>query len=331
MFKKILIPLDRSSLAEQAISQAMIIARGSSAQVDLVLAHQGVAFDDSTGVPSTTTAWEEERAYLASVAHELCIGGEVLVSQDVVAGSAAEAIVRCANEKSADLIVMTSHGRTGLSRLWLGSVTDTVIRHAHVPVLVMRPTRVPGPRGGVGRKFDHVLVPMDDMPAGRAVHAGVDLAVATGASLTLLHVVHPVSRRTPVEPFAPEAYALSAYDEDATNSLVAACSSSLNEIACHLRETKGLRVNSIVLVGNRVAKTIVEFAATSDVDVIAMSTHGRGASRYLLGSVADKVLRATDIPVLVHRPRAVAEDEALLCDGDIAEQLPALSGRSSLG
>jgi len=326
MIKRILIPLDRSTLAEQAIGHAMTIARGSGAEVHLVLAHESPVLDESAS-GRTDPSWDEERVYLASVAHELRSTGNVSVSLDIVSGKPADAIVRCASEKASDLIVMTSHGRTGLIRMWLGSVTDTVIRRACVPVLVMRRSCVPEPRGRMARKFGHILVPLDDTSIAQVpTHAGVDLAIATGASLTLLHVVHPVSRQRPIEPFAPEAYMANTPDEEATNSLVTSRTAELNETAALLRDTSGLRVDATVIVSSRVANTIIAFAAANGVDAIAMSTHGRGASRYLIGSVADKVLRATDLPVLVHRPRKVSEDLCRLCDRDIAEQLPALSG-----
>jgi nucleotide-binding universal stress UspA family protein len=71
-------------------------------------------------------------------------------------------------------------------------------------------------------------------------------------------------------------------------------------------------------------EAIAEFARSHNIDCIAMTTHGRGASRLLLGSVADKVLRGSGVPVLLRRPVGIVED--YLSATDVADQLPALSG-----
>jgi nucleotide-binding universal stress UspA family protein len=99
----------------------------------------------------------------------------------------------------------------------------------------------------------------------------------------------------------------------------------LEEVARGLRERGGVKVDAHVIVGGRVAEDIIDFARGHDIDVIAMSTRGRGASRILLGSVADKLLRASGLPILLQRPVGVGDDESLLSAADVAEQLPALS------
>jgi len=176
--------------------------------------------------------------------------------------------------------------------------------------------------------FDHILVPTDGSPlAWTAVQPAVMLAKASNGSITLLEVVHPVSRSIPIPTFAPVVNLASVLDESATSALVSTCSVTLCEAACLLSETEGLPVDWRVLIGNDIAKAIVEFAADHGVDAIAMSTHGRGMSRYLLGSVSDKVLRSSTVPVLVQRPAVATDVEPLLTEAEVADQLPALAGR----
>lgn len=175
--------------------------------------------------------------------------------------------------------------------------------------------------------FDHILVPTDGSPlAWTAVQPAAKLAKASNGSITLLEVVHPVSRPIPIPTFAPVLNVASVVDDDATNALVAKCSVTLSEAACRLSEAESLPVDWRVLISNDIAKAIVEFAADHGVDAIAMSTHGRGMSRYLLGSVSDKVLRSSAVPVLVQRPVATAEVEPLLTEAEVVDQLPALTG-----
>ena len=327
MFKKILVPLDQSTLAEQAIGQAMAVARGSAAEVDLVLVHEPLAFEGNVDVPWYDAERQQESAYLQGIAEEIRSGSHVPVTHEIVRGAPAEMIVRHARDIDADLIVMTSHGRTGLSRMWLGSVADSVARQAHVPVLMLRPTDTPMARAAARKPFHHVLLTTDGSALSwSALHAAVGLAKAMGASLTLLEVVRPVPQLLPIPPFTPDAYVVNVPDEEVTNELVAERAAKLNDAARRLGDAEHLSVNAVVMVGNHVAKTIVDYAASHSVDVIAMSTHGRGASRYVFGSVADKVLRSSDVPVLVQHPEKVVEVGENFTSADVADQVPTMSG-----
>src|SRR5512132_1853966 len=138
MFKKLLVPLDRSPLAEQAIGQAAAIARASQADIDLALVHQPFPFNGFADAPWSADAWAEEQHYLESIAAELSSGSSVPVTYAALKGEPVEMICQRIRDVHADLVVMTSHGRTGLSRSWLGSIADGVLRHSTVPVLMLR-------------------------------------------------------------------------------------------------------------------------------------------------------------------------------------------------
>ena len=132
MFRKLLVPLDRSSLAEEAIGQAASVARESGASIDLVLAHEPIAFGGFADLPWESDSSAEQK-YLESIAAELESGAHVRATCAVVRGAPGDMIGQRARDIGADLIIMTSHGRTGFSRTWLGSVADAVMRQVGDP------------------------------------------------------------------------------------------------------------------------------------------------------------------------------------------------------
>ena len=144
-YRTILVPLDGSVFAEHALEPAQTIATGSSA--DLLLVAVAPALDDiALAEVGVIPYWMEAECdaerehidqYLKQVADRLTAGGQ-RVHMRLVTGSPAEAILRVADVACADLIVMTTHGRSGLSRLWLGSVAAKVAQGAQVPVLLVR-------------------------------------------------------------------------------------------------------------------------------------------------------------------------------------------------
>src|SRR5690349_2071187 len=139
MFTKLLVPLDGSALAEQARGPAASIARATRGALDLVMVHQPMAFADFVDSAWQANPSDGERAYIASTAKEPAKGSSIAVSGTVLRGSASQMIRERVSTIGADLIVMTSHGRTGLSRTWLGSVAHDILRGSPAPVLMLRP------------------------------------------------------------------------------------------------------------------------------------------------------------------------------------------------
>jgi nucleotide-binding universal stress UspA family protein len=265
-----LVPLDRSSLAEQALGKAAAIARASHAIMDLLLVDEllpSVAKDQR----------RRDDRYLELVASDVSAGASVPVNYTVAQGAPADTICARARDVGADLIVMTSHGRTGLSRLWLGSVADAVVCRSRVPVLLLRPIESSADRFAAKGLFTRVLVPLDGSRlAGDVLEAAAALAQCSRATILLLRV--------------------------ATDGVVEEIGREMEEIARGLRERRRMEVEAHVVTGRRVADDIIDFARTHDVDVIAMSTRERGTSRIVLGSVADKLLRGSGLPILLRRP-----------------------------
>jgi nucleotide-binding universal stress UspA family protein len=305
MFRKLLVPLDRSPLAEQAVGQAAAIARASHAEIDLILVHQPLPFAGFSDEPWNAEQWNDEEKYLEWIAGELTSGASIHATHSVLRGEAVDMICKRAWEVDADLIVMTSHGRTGLSRAWLGSVADGVLRHSAVPVLMLRPVESKADRLAAHHLFEHILVPLDGSAlAADIISSASALGRCSGARVTLLRVVQPVPLMT-VDVDMSFTYPPFIQDDEATQHLVEEAKQQLDEMLRRLAEETGVKVDAHVVVSSRVAQAIMDFASGHAVDAIAMSTHGRGASRFLLGSVADKVLRGSALPMLIHRPIGV--------------------------
>ena len=304
MFRRLLVPLDGSDLAEQALPHAAAIARASESELDLVLVHTPTPFDGFDDPGWNAKELEAQGHYVQSTANELSAGAGIPVTCAVMTGDKADMICARAFDVGADLIVMTSHGRTGLSRAWLGSVADAVLRHSSVPILMLRPLQTKADLFAAPHVFTHILVPLDGSPlAAEALTPAVALAKARGASITLLRVVVevPLLLNDAGVPFV-YANPLVPSDSAATARLIDVAKSDLEDVTRALKAQGIVDVQAAVVVNTHIAPAIIKFARAHGVDMIAMSTHGRGTSRLFLGSIADKVIRASELPMLVYRP-----------------------------
>ena len=307
MFERLLVPLDGSSLAEQALGLAAAIARAARAEVDLVLVHRPLPFAGYDDAPWNAEQVMSEDKYLETTAAELVSGASVPVTRAVLHGDATEMICARAHDVDADLVVMTSHGRTGFSRAWIGSVADGVLRRSAIPVLVLRPTARKPVRDATRRLFRHVLVPLDgSMFATDILEPAASLARCGRGRITLLRVVPPIPLMV-VDGNMPFAYPAPIQDDVATARMVSDVTQELAAVARRFGETESVPVEVDVVVAEHVAAAILDFARAHAVDALALSTHGRGASRLIVGSVADKILRGTGLPVMFYRPASVAE------------------------
>ena len=319
MFTKLLVPLDGSALAERAIGPAALIARASGAAIELVLVHDSFASDRFKR--SAT-----ERQYLATIARELRNGAAVVASHAVLESALPiDCICEHARAVNADLVVMTSHGRAGLSRAWTGSVMDGVLRRASIPVLVIRPADEKAGRLETRRLFKRIMVTLDGSPFASKILAGASaLARCNDATIMLLQVVQPVRLMTVDVDLSLASYPR-VEDAEATGHLVDRAKQHLGAVAAALA-AEGIAVETEVVIADHVASAIVDWAHGCRIDAIAMSTHGHGPLRLLQGSVAEEVLRASDVPLLLQRPIVKRAEPPLLDAIDIEAQLPALSG-----
>ena len=309
--RNILVPLDGSPFAESVLPLALDLARRAGARVTLATVHTPpLPPGGPPGSPFPDPRLDAElradvRAYLDLMRHRLARespdGPPIEVA--LLEGAVADAIADHVRLTAVDLVVLGSHGRGGVSRLWLGSVTDALVRRLDVPTLVVHPDASPASRLPPTRGFRRVLLPVDGTPAQTAaVEMAADTVGALGVAYTLLHVVSPVPRCGA----ASAAAAYAERDGAAQRELVLG---ALAPIERTLRE-RGAETETLVRFHPSPAEAILAVAAETGADLIALGTHARGPiGRLLLGSVTDKVLRGATVPVLVrHRgaPRHAA-------------------------
>ena len=293
MMKTILLPLDGSPLAERALIYATILARRSEAKIALVEAVRAHTFPGVDPSDAQIELTRQAEMYLQSIADRLAADGidaEVHVYYD----DPVHTILDAASRQRADLIVMSTHGRGGLSRILYGSVADQILRRARIPVLLV-PSIVEHSWPDDGPLS--LLVPLDGSElATEALQPARLLTELFAARLTLLRAIQPVPR-----PLSGDGYAFVPFDEEAE---VAEAQRYLDDQATRLAGD-AIRVETEAVVGEP-ARIIGEVAREKDVDVVVMATHGHGGlSRVILGSVATATLRHTTAPLLLVRPAAV--------------------------
>lgn len=293
----ILLPLDGSSLAEQALPYAAALAQRTAARLILVRAVQAhTILDVGAGEAQAGVVSRAEHALEATAARlrEAGIAAEAHVYYD----RAAPAILDAARRHHADLIVMSTHGRSGIGRVVYGSVADDVLRNAEVPVLLV-PAVVD--RAWPADRPLTILVSLDGSAlAEEALGSAELLAETLGARLHLLRIVEP-----PTYPLYGDGYVYIPVDQDAEQEDARAY---LTELANRLA-TQGKTVETEVAVGAP-GTVVAAIAAERQADVIAMATHGRsGLARLVLGSVATGTLQRAHVPLLMTRPAALERVE----------------------
>lgn len=286
MFERIVVPLDGTALAEQALAPAVSVAREEGTHLHLATVERS----DTVGLEPAIETLDEQ--YLERVAARVREAGVPDVSaRRLVGDKISDALEAHRKEVGAGLTVMCTHGRGAVERAWLGSVADEMIRSSEAPVLLVRAA----PEGefrdddlGGARRFKRVLVALDGTHFSRqALEPAAQLGGSSGTSYVLAQVV-PGSDASADErlekgrvlaeakmKLEAQSFAASGYDAEA----VAECAPS-------------------------VAQGILDLAERHEADLIVIATHGRsGVGRMILGSVTDKVVRGADLPVLVVRPR----------------------------
>lgn len=315
MFQRILVPLDGSLRAEQALPMAARLARASGGAVLLVRV-VGPPIDYGGGLaqaPLMTeqvieTELDQANSYLKRVTQAPLLAG-VETQAEVMFGFPVQHILDVAGSRAADLIVMCSHGRTGFTRWVLGSVAHQLIHQNLLPVIVLR-EGTPVPLADAAHPFS-VLVPLDGSPlAETALVPAVNLVAALAApGQGALHLVQVVKRfsATAEEGFISQ---LNAEALERGKEYLARVKVSLQE------KDPWLTIKWSVALDSDVAGAIIRIGEHGQqgeggerfgaCDLVAMSTHGRGGlERLVMGSVTERVLGATKLPLLVVRPEKV--------------------------
>ncbi|MEZ4412113.1 MAG: universal stress protein [Gemmatimonadales bacterium] len=301
MIKSILVPLDGSPFSEQALPWAACLAKATGAHLEMVRVHDPVpAWTIATEGAVAATAVDPsirdgEEQYLANCAARLEEGGFTGITRQLLDGDVVDQIAAHAEDNAFGLVVLATHGRGALSRLWLGSVSDALVRRLTVPVLLIRPAE--GTTIPPAEQFRKVFVALDGSTESEsAIGPALALADPKRCEVVLLRVVPPI-------PIAGEAGmgASLAMDDSLTASLTEQAEAYLEGVAARVR-SPAVKVSTRVVVEPGVAQAILHEAALADAELLALATHGaRGLRRMVLGSVADKVLRGADRPVLLTR------------------------------
>jgi nucleotide-binding universal stress UspA family protein len=312
MYRSILVPLDGSNVGELALPLALSIARRARAGLQVVHVHSrleaiyapdGVFYDEGLDAKLK----QSEQAYLDGVVKRLEDVSPVRVSPVLLEGQEIAAVIGgAAADGGVDLVVMTTHGRGALGRLWLGSVADQLVRDLPMPLLLVRPTEAP-PDLFHEPVLKHMLLPLDGSQfAEQMLEPAVALGSLMDADYTLLRVIKPIwpgSYDFHDESLGHEAQSLLDQIDRTQEQLREEAEDYLRRVAERLRE-RALRVQTRVEVEEQPAAAVLKSATVPAIDLVALETHGRrGLSRFFLGSVADKVIRAASLPVFVHRPR----------------------------
>lgn len=305
MYHRILAPLDGSAFSEQALPLALAIAARTSAALHLVVVHEQLPIDtfaqDGSYLDVQLRRWQRE--YLDELSGKVADGGAPSPVARVLEGVASPTLEAYAAENDIDLIVMATHGRGGLTRAWLGSVADRLVRQVSMPVLLVRPEQEEPPSPVIAREdlFRRILIPLDGSDLAEAIlEPATSLGDLDGPEYDLVRVLAsplPIGPRPRVE--------TAETDADAQAQQLAEAENYLSGVAERLQQGTSRRVQTSVQVADSTAGAILAHAEASRADLIAMSTHGHSRlTRTLLGSHADKILRAANVPVLIHHPPA---------------------------
>jgi nucleotide-binding universal stress UspA family protein len=298
MARLIIVPLDGSSFAESVLPTAFKMARAWNAEIEVVTVHQPIPMPGLDYGLWDTGSMEGTEEYLTQVVTRIEDEVGLDVTSAVLAGMAPEALQHHVRSKQADLVVMTTHGRGPLSRMWLGSVTDRFIRGTSTPVLIVRPEEAEESDLSKEITFGRVLIPVDGSEEGDAIlDPALALGRACGSNFVLLHVSGYTEEFA--SSFLPHTVRMNAETIEEERKKA---EDDIDARVQRLR-AEGVEVTGQVVLDNSPSNGVLHFAATHDIDLIAMATHGRGrVGRMILGSVTDKVLRGTHHPVLVCRP-----------------------------
>lgn len=297
--KRILVPTDFSKNADQALQFAAMLALKFESEI--ILLHVVSLFQDDPNNPAyqfpdvdsileSVEASARESLKALDIEH-----AGIPIAKKMIRGiSPAESIITYASEENVDLIIMGTHGRTGLSHFLLGSVAERVIRHMPCPVITIKGSGVRKPAAKLARIV--VAVDFSNYSKLALAHAA-DLARAFDATVEVIHVieeqVHPsfyITGETSIFKFNPE---LRDKSRKALRDFVHTAVIEPVSFDVHVRE-------------GRIHDEIVKYAHEQGADLIVVATHGlSGLDHFLIGSTTEKVVRKATVPVFTINARGI--------------------------
>lgn len=291
MIKTVLVPVDGSPAAETVLPYMELIASRTGAALHLVSALE--RGDEDPALSETLDYLDEMTDRLRSQS--------LSCSREVGSGEAADVILSEADAKDVDLIAMTTHGRTGLKRWVLGSVAQKVLHGTSRPLLLVRAQE---PQERPQARIDRIVVPLDGSEISARILPYVEeLANALDASLVLYNGVPPLELYASVRPLDPGVgMAAASQAADTTARLFDEGQLFLGELVEEIEARGKVKARAVVTIGHPIEE-IVRVAEEAKAGLIAMATHGHsGVERWVMGSVADGVVRRSRLPCLMVRP-----------------------------
>lgn len=292
MIGTVIVPLDGSELAAQVLPYAQAIAEKSNVPLQLlwVVAEDGPA-----------SAKEEAQTYLHQQAEAIGTRAQISIRM----GQPAEQIIKAADEEKSPLIVMATHGRSGLSRLFSGSVAERVVSESGAPVFLIR-HETKGRQDGL---IHTIAVPLDgSVYAEAALPYAKELARDFDAELLLVRVAETAQVYSMMSP-EPVGGASAEAINEVTEQLVSETRDYLEATATAVR-AEGFNVKTEALEGFP-ADQLMALEREMAVNVIVMATHGRsGLGRIVFGSVADRILKNGTTPILMIKPSGEINEDA---------------------
>jgi len=292
-YRSIMVPLDGSAFAEQALPPAIAVASHTGAALHLV------QVEEEPPDPAIRRADRlADTQYPAVIAHRIAEETGIATTAARLPGRTTETLKDYATQHGIDLVVIATHALSGWSRLWHGSITDSLIQALQLPFLAIHP----GEEGGEGtaeiESIDHVLIPLDGSAAAESV---IDHALALGGEELRVSLIQVIAAPLPNDP-ASVSFALT-IDQETAEAESDEALAYLDGIAGRIAD-RARRVDTAAILETRPRDAILEYAELNDVDLVAIATYGRGGARRRdgLGSVAKDILRHAAVPVLVFRP-----------------------------
>jgi nucleotide-binding universal stress UspA family protein len=298
MYKTLLVPLDGSAFSERALPLATTLARAAGATITLIHCAWSKPKPGEETNAAQQRAVGEAQTYLSGISSTLGPQNVRIETRAPFAAPAAGILAEIGHG-AADLVIMCTHGRSGVGRVLYGSVAEAVLAKSPVPILLVLPTG-PVPDLATASGTSSILVPLDGSTLAEAsLPAALDMARALACSLQLLRVV------VPNVGYYPDPMLGQPYISDAGEKVI---QEEMTEAETYLKQMSDrlagqVTVHSLVRLGWP-SESIVDEARASGAKLIAMATHGHtGLADLLMGNVALDVLRRSGLPLLLVRPR----------------------------
>lgn len=284
MYDKILVPLDGSELAEGSLPYANYIAKKWNSEVILMM----------VCLPGNY-AELPLKAYIQKKEKELQAKG-IKINSRILRGEAATAILDFSQKNDIDIIIMSAHGGSGISRWSLGSCASKVLQKTNIATLLVR-SKKPKSKSGTA-DIRRILVALDGSPFSEAIIPYTKGLIDGGKQeIFLLRVIEPFRL-----PFKAGYIGYEKYEKEIMEKAEVEATDYLKTKQRTL-EQQGIKT-SVALLKGYPANTILTYAEENNIDLIAITTHGyTGITKWAYGSVAANIIESSTLPILLFRPQ----------------------------